>query len=188
MLTLLNLTPVVPLPIHHQMPTDYFRGFRKAYASIIKAFAANNIVALFVTGVPIYYILSLGIYQTARSVISYYTSAVWVFLSILIVAWVIAAIAVWKTMPNLLTVGVFIYKAFGYWCLVSSFLVAIYLSPYVPGIVLSYALWALMPSIAFLLICGDILRSVRTRLYEVLEKPATATATATAPTVVLDAP
>jgi hypothetical protein len=102
-----------------------FRGFRKAYASIIKAFAANNIVALFVTGVPIYYILSLGIYQTARSVISYYTSAVWVFLSILIVAWVIAAIAVWKTMPNLLTVGVFIYKAFGYWCLVSSFLVAI---------------------------------------------------------------
>jgi hypothetical protein len=162
------------------MPTDYFRGCRKAYASIIKAFAANNIVALFVTGVPIYYILSLGIYQSARSVISYYTSAVWVFLAILLTAWIIAAIAVWKTMPNLLTVGVFIYKAFGYWCLVSSFLVAIYLSPYVPGIVLSYALWALMPSIAFLLICGDILRSVRTRLYEVLEKPSTA------PTVVLD--
>jgi len=168
------------------MPTDYFRGCRKAYASIIKAFAANNIVALFVTGVPIYYILSLGIYQSARSVLSYYTSAVWVFLSILLVAWVIAAIAVWKTMPNLLTVGVFIYKAFGYWCLVSSFLVAIYLSPYVSSSILSYALWALMPSIAFLLICGDILRSVRTRLYEVLEKPS-ATATATTATVVLDA-
>jgi hypothetical protein len=150
------------------MPTDYFRGFRKAYASIIKAFAANNIVALFVTGVPIYYILSLGIYQTARSVISYYTSAVWVFLSILIVAWVIAAIAIWKTMPNLLTVGIFIYKAFGYWCLVSAFIVAIYISPYVPGTVLSYALWCLTPSIAFLLICGDILRAVRTRLYDAL--------------------
>jgi hypothetical protein len=172
------------------MPTDYFRGCRKAYASIIKAFAANNIVALFVTGVPIYYILSLGIYQSARSVLSYYTSAVWVFLSILLMAWIIALVAVWKTMPNLLTVGLFVYKAFGYWCLVSSFLAVIYLSPYVPGIVLSYALWALMPSIAFLLICGDILRSVRTRLYEVLEKPATVTAittvTAIAPTVVVD--
>jgi hypothetical protein len=168
------------------MPTDYFRGCRKAYASIIKAFAANNIVALFVTGIPIYYILSLGIYQSARSVLSYYTSAVWVFLSILLVAWIIAAIAVWKTMPNLLSVSIFVYKAFGYWCLVSSFLVAIYLSPYVPGIVLSYALWALMPSIAFLLICGDILRSVRTRLYEALEKPAATAAIATAPIVVLD--
>ena len=165
------------------MPTDYFRGCRKAYASLIKAFAANNIVALLITGIPIYYTLSLGIYQSARTVLTYYTSAVWVFLSILLMAWIIAAIAVWKTMPNLLTVGIFVYKAFGYWCLVSSFLVAIYLSPYVSSTVLSYALWALLPSIAFLLICGDILRSVRTRLYEALEKPAP---TATAPTVVLD--
>ena len=163
------------------MPTDYFRGCRKAYVSLIKAFAANNIVALLITGIPIYYTLSLGIYQSARTVLTYYTSAVWVFMAILLVAWIIAIVSVWKTMPNLLSVTVFVYKAFGYWSLISFFIVAIYISPYISGTVLSYALWALMPSIGFLLICGDILRGVRSRLYDALEPVATPTAVATAP-------
>ena len=168
------------------MPTDYFRGCRKAYASLIKAFAANNIVALLITGIPIYYTLSLGIYQSARTVLTYYTSAVWVFMAILLVAWIIAIVSVWKTMPNLLSVTVFVYKAFGYWSLISFFIVAIYISPYISGAVLSYALWALMPSIGFLLICGDILRGVRSRLYDALEPVtvvAAATSGATAPVV-----
>jgi hypothetical protein len=150
------------------MPTDYFRGIRKAYAAVIKSIASNGTLAFVIAGIPIYYILSLGIYQASASVLTYYTSAVWVLLTIFIVAWIIAGLAIWKTMPNLLTVGIFIYKAFGYWCLVSAFIVAIYISPYVPGTVLSYALWCLTPSIVFLLICGDILRAVRTRLYDAL--------------------
>jgi hypothetical protein len=140
------------------MPLDYCLGCRKAYASIIKTTAANNIIALAVAGIPIYYI----IYQ--------YTSAVWVLMSIFIIAWIIAAIATWKVMPNLLSFSIFIYKAFGYWCLVSTFIVAFYVSPYISGTLLSYALWCLMPSILFLLVCGDILRAVRSRLYSFLEQ------------------
>jgi hypothetical protein len=153
------------------MPLDYCLGCRKAYASIIKTIAANNVIALAVAGIPIYYILSLGIYQASASIIYQYTSAVWVLMSIFIIAWIIAAIATWKVMPNLLSFSIFIYKAFGYWCLVSTFIVAFYVSPYISGTLLSYALWCLMPSILFLLVCGDILRSVRSRLYAVLERP-----------------
>jgi hypothetical protein len=153
------------------MPLDYCLGCRKAYGSIIKTIAANNIIALAVAGIPIYYILSLGIYQASASIIYQYTSAVWVLMSIFIIAWIIAAIATWKVMPNLLSFSIFIYKAFGYWCLVSTFIVAFYVSPYISGTLLSYALWCLMPSILFLLVCGDILRSVRSRLYAVLERP-----------------
>jgi len=153
------------------MPLDYCLGCRKAYASIIKTIAANNVIALAVAGIPIYYILSLGIYQASASIIYQYTSAVWVLMSIFIIAWIIAAIATWKVMPNLLSFSIFIYKAFGYWCLVSTFIVAFYVSPYISGTLLSYALWCLMPSILFLLVCGDILRSVRSRLYAALERP-----------------
>ena len=165
------------------MPLDYCLGCRKAYASIIKTIAANNIIALAVAGIPIYYILSLGIYQASASIIYQYTSAVWVLMSIFIIAWIVAAIATWKVMPNLLSFSIFIYKAFGYWCLVSTFIVAFYVSPYISGTLLSYALWCLMPSILFLLVCGDILRAIRSRLYATLEShlneaPAT-TATAT---------
>jgi len=152
------------------MPLDYCLGCRKAYASIIKTIAANNIIALAVAGIPIYYILSLGIYQASASIIYQYTSAVWVLMSIFIVAWIVAAIATWKVMPNLLSFSIFIYKAFGYWCLVSTFIVAFYVSPYISGTLLSYALWCLMPSILFLLVCGDILRAVRSRLYSFLEQ------------------
>ena len=152
------------------MKLDYCVGCRKAYASIIKTIAANNVVALAVAGIPIYYILSLGIYQASGSIMYYYTSAVWVLMTIFIIAWLIAGLATWKVMPNLLSFSIFIYKAFGYWCLVSTFIVAFYVSPYVPGVVLSYALWCLMPSILFLLVCGDILRAVRSRLYEMLEQ------------------
>jgi hypothetical protein len=171
-----------------QMPLDYCLGCRKAYASIIKTIAANNVVALAVAGIPIYYILSLGIYQASASIIYQYTSAVWVLMSIFIIAWIIAGLATWKVMPNLLSFSIFIYKAFGYWCLVSTFIVAFYISPYVPGVVLSYALWCLMPSILFLLVCGDILRAVRSRLYAMLENhlngtPAETTVATTATTV-----
>lgn len=151
------------------MMTDYFRGCRKAYASIIKSFASNSVVAMLVVGSPIYYILGLGIYQATHTSIGTYTNAVWGFMAALLVAWIIAGIAMWKVMPNLLTVGIFVYKAFGYWCLVSSVLTVIFATSLVSGYIISYLLWVFMPSIGLLLVCGDIMRSVRSRLYEMIE-------------------
>jgi len=151
---------------------DYCSGLRKAYDAVVKALASNNIVAALFTGIPFYYSLSVGVAAT-RTAIAYYTSAVWVFSAVLTIAWILGIVAMWKTMPNLLTVTIMVYRAFGYWCLVSSFLVLSYISPYLPAGLLGYVLAAIMPSILFLLVCGDVLRAVRTRLYDTITKNAT---------------
>jgi hypothetical protein len=149
---------------------DYCKGVRTVYDKLLKAFASNNIVAGAITGCPYYYLFGIGTYQT-RMAIGYYTSAVWVFSAVLTLAWIVGIIAMWKTMPNLLTSTIFIYKAFGYWCLVSFFLVLGYITPYLPAGYLGLIVAAILPSILFLLICADILREVRARLYKVLETP-----------------
>lgn len=152
------------------MGRDYCSGLRKSYDAITKALASNNIVAALFTGLPYYYLFGVGTYQT-RMTIGYYTSAVWVFSAILTIAWLIGLFAMWKTMPNLLTFTIFIYKAFGYWCLVSFFIVICYLTAYLPSGWLGLIVAAILPSILFLLVCADVLREVRTRLYKVLEPP-----------------
>lgn len=177
-----------------RVSVDYCSGIRKAYDAIVKALASNNIVAALVTGIPFDYLFTVGGYQ-ARYAVGYYTSAVWVFSAVLTVAWILGIVAMWKTMPNLLTVTIMVYRAFGYWCLVSAFLVLTYISAYLPAGWLGYILSAILPSILFLLVCGDVLRAVRTRLYATIALAAggaTATATGTTgatgatDTVVLD--
>jgi hypothetical protein len=169
------------------MARDYCSGVRKAYYAITKALASNNIVAALFTGIPYYYLFGVGTYQT-RMTIGYYSSVIWVFSAILIIAWLIGLFAMWKTMPNLLTFTIFIYKAFGYWCLVSFFIVVCYLTAYIPSGWLGFVVAAILPSILFLLVCADVLREVRTRLYKVLETPPAAAAAAAATAVpVVDA-
>jgi hypothetical protein len=159
---------------------DLCSGVRKAYDAIVRALASNNIVAALVTGIPFYYMYSVAIAAT-RSSVAYFTSAIWAFSVVLTVAWILGIVAMVKTMPNLLTVTVMTYRAFGYWCLVSFFLVLAYTLPYLPTGSLGYVLAVLLPSILFLLVCGDVLRAVRTRLYAVLSRdPGTMTASSTA--------
>jgi len=177
-------------------PRDYCSGIRKAYDAVVKALASNNIVAALVTGLPFYYLFSVGGAQ-ARNTVGYYTSAVWVFSAVLVAAWLLGVVAMWRTMPNLLTVTIMTYRAFGYWCLVSTFLVLSYISSYLPVGWMGFILAAIMPSILFLLVCGDVLRAVRTRLYATLASAtaaaagtavAAATATGTAAAVPVAAP
>jgi hypothetical protein len=154
-----------------KQPRDWFRGLRKSYNSIIKAFASNNIVALTICGIPFYYMCGYGIfYSRYTSSIGMLLSAVWTFMSIFLLTWVTAAVAVWKVMPNLLTSSIFIYTAIGHWCLISLFVILCYLSSYIPMGYAGSLLSAIMPPILFLLICGDILRAVRTRLYLLVEQ------------------
>jgi len=156
--------------LHTMTRYDYCKGIRTVYDKLIKSFASNNIVAAVLTGCPFYYLFGVGTYQT-RMAIGYYTSAVWVFSAILTLAWIVGVIAMWKTMPNLLTSTIFVYKAFGYWCLVSFFLVLGYVTPYLPPGYLGLIIAAILPSILFLLICADVLREVRTHLYKLLDTP-----------------
>jgi len=151
-------------------PRDLCSGVRKAYDAIVRALASNNIVTALLTGIPFYYSYSVGIAAT-RSTAAYFTSAICGFSIVLTVAWILGIVAMWKTMPNLLTVTIMTYRAFGYWCLVSFFLVLSYALPYLPAGSLGYVLAVILPSILFLLVCGDVLRAARTRLYEVLAAP-----------------
>ena len=172
-----KLTSLLLPYIFAMAPRDYCSGIRKAYDAVVKALASNNIVAALLTGLPFYYLFSVGGAQ-ARNTVGYYTSAVWVFSAVLVAAWLLGVVAMWRTMPNLLTVTIMTYRAFGYWCLVSTFLVLSYISSYLPVGWMGFILAAIMPSILFLLVCGDVLRAVRTRLYATLAATATAAAAA----------
>lgn len=158
--------PIQPLqqPAPQATTRDYCSGLRKAYNGILSGLSSNNVLAILVAGAPFYYLLVVSIYgSTARSL---FGTATWIFMSVLFLAWIIAAIAAWKTMPNLLSISVFIYTSMGHWCLVSSLIVLFYLSSQMQLSYTGYILGATMPSTALLLFCGDVLRALRKRMYE----------------------
>ena len=154
-------------------PRDYCSGIRKTYGSIVKALAINNIVASIITFIPVVYMIILGIYQAREISVYNTTSSIWIFFTTLFIAWLIGLIAMWKTMPNLLTFTIFVYKAFGYWCLITTFITIFitifYASGYIPTHIIGYLLIAIIPSIFFLLMSADILRAVRSRMYAIIE-------------------
>ena len=151
-------------------PRDCFKGLRTTYNSVLKAVAGNNIVALAVSGSPFYYMLGYGIYYSRFSdSLGMLLSAVWVFMTVLILAWLNALLSMWKIMPNLLTFSIFIYTSIGHWCLISLCVFLCYLMYYVSIVSTSSLLSALIPPILLLLLSGDVLRSVRTRLYAVID-------------------
>ena len=147
-----------------QQARDYCGGCRKAYNGVLSGLSSNDILATLVAGGPFYYLLAVSIYgSTARSL---FGTATWIFMSVLLLAWIIAAIAAFKTMPNLLSISVFTYTSMGHWCLVSSLIVIFYLSSQLQLSYTGYILGATMPSTALLLFCGDVLRALRKRMYE----------------------
>jgi len=109
--------PIQPAPQATPQATpnqtrDYCSGLRKAYNGILSGLSSNNVLASIVGGAPFYYLLVVSIYgSTARSL---FGTATWIFMSVLLLAWILAAVAAWKTMPNLLSISVFIYTSMGH--------------------------------------------------------------------------
>ena len=153
------------------MARDYCSGLRKTYTGVLSVLAKTNVVAAIVSVIPIVYMVGLGIYQ-ANAILGYNTSTIWAFFSTLLVGWLLGIVALWKTMPNLLSFTIFLYKAIGYWCLVTTFIVLFYMTGYLPLQVIGYLLAAIIPSVFFLLAGADVLRLVRTRLYARLDSTA----------------
>jgi len=160
---------------------DYCVGIRKAYAGLLSGLSSNNILAFILCGSPFYYILGFSIYSNSghSSASSLFGASPWIFMGILLSAWLLSALSMWKTMPNLLTASIFIYTTIGHWCIVSGFIIMIYGSSQLPASYTGYLLAALVPSVIFLLFSGDLLRAVRKRMYD-----ATAATAATATTLV----
>ena len=155
-----------------RLPKDCFKGLRTTYNSVLKAVASHNIVAMIVAGSPFYYMLGYGIYYSrVAGGQPLLLSANWGFMTILILGWLIACISIWKIMPNLLTFSIFLYTSIGHWCLISLFVFLCYIMYYTHIGSTASLLSALMPPILLLLLSADILRSVRTRLYAVINTP-----------------
>ncbi len=162
-----------PLQTHLQ-PRDYCSGCRKAYNGILSGLSSNNVLAILVGGVPFYYLLGISIYGSA--VTSLFKTASWLFMTAVLIAWLLAALAAWKTMPNLLSISVFVYTSMGHWCLVSFLIIVFYGSSQMALAYTGYLLLATLPSTVFLLFCGDVFRALRSRMYERISAVASASA------------
>jgi hypothetical protein len=85
-------------------------------------------VTLFLFGSPVYWqigaiILYQAIWNESDITASYFkqliSSPVYTILSILSCSWLLAMFSVLRFWPNLLSLSVFVYEAFGHWCLVT---------------------------------------------------------------------
>ena len=160
---------------------DLFKSLRHAYALFIQFLSSNGLIAIALCGAPIYYILGFAVFHgSANSVTYVFSSSVYTLLSILLLFWLLAAISVWKVLPNLLTVSIFVFTCIGHWCLVSGAIMIVYGWSQLPYTYTSYLLSGLLPSILFLLVSGDVMRGVRKRFYAMLEESSASKATATA--------
>ena len=170
----------------NQRSQDLFKGLRTAYNTLIQFLASNGSVAIALCGSPAYYMITFAMYQSinhASNPATYaFSSSSYTLFGILFLFWILALISVWKLLPNLLTVSIFVFTCIGHWCLVSGAIMVFYGWSQLPYIYTSYLLSGLLPSILLLLISGDILRGVRKRFYGLLETPLATTGTATVDT------
>ena len=174
----MNAAPVMTETTEHR---DYCSSLRKAYNGFVSGLSSNNMCALVVCGLPFYYSLGTSIYGVIVPML--YGKAAWIAMAVLLLAWLIAIISVWKTMPNLLTISVFIYTTMGHWCLVSAIILVCYLSTVLPVSFTGYLVATVLPSTIFLIFCADVMRSMRRRMYDRISLASLALASSSAPAV-----
>jgi hypothetical protein len=133
-------------------------------------------VAVFLFGSPIYWFIgAIVVYSPTwneASTRNYYrdviSSPMYTILAILLFAWLLAAFAVLRFWPNLVSISVFIYEAFGHWCIISLAILA-----YVSGIgstlvsgtlTRMYFAFITFP-IFLLLLSSEILRTHRSKMF-----------------------
>jgi hypothetical protein len=101
---------------------------RDVYNGLLKLCGTNKWVASFLFGSPVYWTIGAIIIYSPEwnendRKRAYYknliSSPVYTILSILSLAWLLAIFAVLRFWPNLVSISVFIYEAFGHWCLVT---------------------------------------------------------------------
>jgi len=150
---------------------DCCRGLRKTYNAVLNFLASNNLVVSVFCGAPIYYIIGLIIAysQTYEWAILY--GANYSCLSVLVLAWIVCIICLYRQMPNGLTFSIFILKALGYWAFVSSFILMFYGASQLPTKLTAFLFVALAPQVGLLLFTADVLRAARSRIYTKLEAP-----------------
>ena len=174
---LLNLTGfrLGIVGIQAKMPStarDCCKGPRAAYNAVLTLIASNNVVAIIVAGVPVYLLVGLSIVYSTQGNPGYilFASATYTIMTVLVLSWVLFGIATYKVYPNAMSVSIFLYTCLGHWSLVSIIVMFVYGVRYVPLGVLWYLLSNIFPLIFTLLICSDIMRCLRHRLFEEIQR------------------
>ena len=157
---------------------------RDIYNGLLKLCGTNKWVTSFLFGSPVYWTIgAIIIYSPDWNKNSYtrayyqnlISSPVYTILSILSFAWLLAIFAVLRFWPNLVSISVFIYEAFGHWCLVTLAVLA-----YVQGgpsgysketdeemkkaLIKMYFAFIAMP-VFLLLLSAEILRTHRSKMF-----------------------
>jgi len=148
-------------------------SLRKTYNALLKIITTWNWLACIVAGTPVIYLISFMIYHSARPsyVSSLLSTSGYSVFGVLLAAWVIGLVSIWKNLPNLLTLTIFIYTCLGHWSLVSFIVLIFYGFSNLPGTYIAYLCTALLPSILLLLFSGDLMRKKRAMMFEALATP-----------------
>jgi hypothetical protein len=148
---------------------DLCKGARQTYGAMLRWVAGNYAVAGILSGAPTLYMTGFIIYQSTQIERNYasqvFASPSYIILSNLILTWIIAAITLWKKMPNLLSVCIFVYNCIGNWAFISFMIVIFYASSVLASGYISYLAAILLPEVIILMISADLLRALRSRMY-----------------------
>jgi len=150
---------------------------RNAYNGLLNVCGSNKYVAVFLFGSPIYWFIGAIVvysptWNETSSTRNYYrdviSSPMYTILAILSFAWLLAAFAVLRFWPNLVSISVFIYEAFGHWCIIS-LIILLYVSgigsPLVTGtLTRMYFAFITLP-VFLLLLSSEILRTHRSKMF-----------------------
>ena len=151
---------------------DCCKGPRAAYNAILTLIASNSVVAIIVAGIPVYLLVSLSIVYATQGnpAFAVFSSATYTIMTVLVLAWVLFAVATYRIYPNLMFISIFLYTCLGHWSLVSLFVMFVYGARYVSLQAMWYLLSNFFPLIFTLLICGDMMRRVRQRLFDEIQR------------------
>jgi len=151
-------------------------SLRKTYNALLKVITTWNWLACIVAGTPVIYLISFMIYYSVSpsAISSLLSTSGYSVFGVLLVAWIIGALSIWRNLPNLLTLTIFIYTCLGHWSLVSFIILIFYGFRNLPGSYILYLCTALLPSIFLLLFSGDLMRKKRAIMFEALATPVVA--------------
>lgn len=148
-------------------------SLRKTYTAVLGALVAYSWMAGVTAGLPVLYFIGFLIYNSVNPsyIASLLSTSGYSVFGVLLFAWVVAAVSIWRTMPNLLTFTIFIYTCLGHWSLVSFVILIFYGFHNLPWSYMAYLFTILLPSILLLLFSGDLMRAKRSAMFRELETP-----------------
>jgi hypothetical protein len=154
------------------MPSrDYCKGPRKTYAAAIRLAATHTPLALLLTALPAAYVVAFAIVYYSQNPHAPLSGAVTSACVTLAAIWLVAALSVWRTAPNALSVAIYLTRAVGNWAAISFLILLSYGFSALPLQYTSIMAIVLTPLLLGLHVAADIFREVRQRLYTILEPP-----------------